>query len=107
VRVLFDHCVPTSLRGFLAGHEVRTASEVDRQRAGDARLLDGAAGRFDVIVSVDRTFAAGALHPSVAIVILRAASNRLKDLAPLVADLIRTLEHPRRGERVEIGPLAK
>jgi hypothetical protein len=107
VRVAFDHCVPRSLRRLLAGHEIRTAAELGREEFADSSIIRAASWRFDVIVSVDRLFAAGADVPAaVAVVILRARSNSLRDLAPVVPDLLSELASPRRGERVEIGPLA-
>ena|SRR5688500_3438052 len=104
MRVLLDHCVPASFRQFLVGHEVRTVAELARHEAGDASLLRACAGRFDVLITLDRSFAAGEILPrSVARVVLRAVSSGTRDLVPLVPALLSVLASPRRGAVTELG----
>ena len=65
-------------------------------------LLGRATGRFDVFVTVDRNlvFQQPIDKLGLAVVILRARSNRLADLKPLVPALLRVLSKPLAGDVV-------
>jgi len=78
MRVLLDACVPKGLRRSLYGHEVRTAHErLSRQQHIEDRPLG--------------------------VAVLRARSNRLADLPPLVPDLLAALSVLKPGTVEEIG----
>ncbi|MEO8605791.1 MAG: hypothetical protein ABI629_24695 [bacterium] len=95
MRVLLDACVPRGLRLSLQGHEVRTAPEMGWGDLDNGNLLDAMTGRFDALVTVDKQLP----HQQhigdrqVGVVVLRAKSNRLSDLLPLVPDLLATLSN--------------
>ena len=71
----------------------------------DGQLLDVMPGVFDVLVTVDRNMRLQQqLHDRpFALVLLRAKSNRLIDLLPLVPALLRALNEVKPGELREIG----
>lgn len=54
MRVLLDACVPKGLGRHLSGHEVRHAPETGRGDLDNGDRLDAMAGRFDVLVTVDK-----------------------------------------------------
>jgi len=66
----------------------------------NGRLLALAAKEFDVFVTVDRnlTFQQKLLRFDMAVVVLRAPTNRLVDLRPLVPKLLEVLPAAKRGE---------
>lgn len=57
MRVLLDECLPRKLKQELGGHEVRTAQEEGWAGLKNGALLQAAAGRFDVLLTVDRNIA--------------------------------------------------
>jgi hypothetical protein len=99
MRVLLDACIPRGLRKSLSGHEVKTAPEMGWGNLDNGDLLDAMAGLFDVLVTVDKRLPEqqDVESRSVAVVVLRAKSNRLSDLAPLVPPLLETLASLRPG----------
>jgi len=105
VRVLLDACVPWQLSRELRDHEVRTASEMGWDDLNDRPLLDAMAGLFDALVTVDK----GIPHQqriagrSFGVVLLRATSNRLADLLPLVPALREALSDLSPGEVREVS----
>jgi hypothetical protein len=93
MRVLLDACVPKGLRGSLSAHEVRTAPEMGWGDLDNGDLLDAMEGSFDALVTVDKRLPQQQRIKGrpVGIVVLRAKSNRLVDLLPLVPDLLTAL----------------
>ena len=73
----------------------------------NGRLLALAAEQFDVFVTVDRnlSFQQNLAAFSIAVVVLRAKTNRLADLRPLVPKLLETVRVAPSGVAtiVEIG----
>ena len=104
MRVLLDSCVPRGLREELASHQVRTAPEVGWGDLDNSDLLDAMAGKFDALVTVDKGLPQQ--HEigvrSFGVVVLRATSNRLSDLVPLVPDLLATLGTLKPGTVVRV-----
>ena len=104
MRVLLDACVPRRLRDHLPQHEVRTAQQMGWGNLDDGPLLDAMANHFDALVTVDKGLAKqqNINARPFGLVVLRAKTNRLADLLPLVPGLLRTLETLRPGEIHEL-----
>ncbi|HKA56543.1 MAG TPA: DUF5615 family PIN-like protein [Candidatus Binatia bacterium] len=104
MRILLDACVPRRLANELPGHEVRTVPEMGWADLDDGPLLDAMAGSFDVLVTVDKSLPKQQrVHARpFGIVVLRAKTNRLADLLPLVPELRATLNGLRSGEVREL-----
>jgi hypothetical protein len=70
-------------------------------------LLTLAAAQFDVFVTVDRnlSFQQNLGSVPIAVVVLRAKSNRLGDLRPLVPALLAAIESARPGAAQLVGPV--
>jgi hypothetical protein len=68
-------------------------------------LLTRAAEIFDVLVTVDRRIAHQQDLPQfeIAVLVLRARSNRLSDLAPLMTRLTAAIESAPTGQATEIS----
>ncbi|MGD0866228.1 MAG: hypothetical protein ABSA49_11800 [Rhizomicrobium sp.] len=94
MRVFLDECVDWRLSRDLVGHEVKTARQMGWAAIGNGELLALVSGQFDVFVTVDQNLAfqqnVRILH--VAVIVLRAKSNRLMDIKPLVPDLRSMIE---------------
>ena len=113
MKILLDECVDWRLSRDLQEHEVKTARQMGwaTVKMGWATVKNGellalASETFDVFVTVDRKLPSqqnlNAL--AIAVVVLRARTNRLADLRPLVPDLLAVLPHAKRGEATVVGP---
>ena len=105
MRVLLDACVPKGLRKSLSGHEVRTAPEMGWGDLDNGDLLDAMKGIFDVLVTVDKRLPEQRHIEDrpLGVVVLRAKSNRLSDLLPLVPDLLAALSTLEPGTVKEVA----
>ena len=104
MRVLLDNCVPWRLGDDIRGHEVSSVIDLGWADLKNGALLDAMAGRFDALVTVDRSVPyQRRLHDRpFAVLLLRAKSNRLADLLPLLPALLRSLDEVKPGEVREI-----
>ena len=89
----------------LPGHEGRTAPEMGWGDLDNGDLLDAMAGLFDALVTVDKRLPQQQHIEGrpVGVVVLRAKSNRLSDLTPLVPDLLAALAVLESGAVAEVG----
>ena len=103
--MLLDGCVPARLARELPGHEVSAAPEMGWANLDDGPLLDAMAGRFDVLVTVDKSLPKQQRidNRPLAVVVLRAKTNRLTDLLPHFPRLRAVLENARPGRVYEIS----
>jgi len=97
--------VPSRLAGELQDHEVNTAPKMGWADLDDGPLLDAMAERFDVLVTVDKSLSKQQRidNRPLAVVVLRAKTNRLVDLLPLAPKLRAVLENARPGQVYEIS----
>jgi hypothetical protein len=100
VKVLLDECVDRRLARDIAGHEVRTVPETGWAGLKNGELLKRAQEQFDVFVTVDRNlpFQRDLSVFSIAVVVLRAQTNRLGDLRVLVPKLLAVIPTSKAGE---------
>ena len=99
MRVLLDECVDWRLARDLAGHDVKTARQMGWTAIKNGELLALASQRFDVFVTVDRnlSFQQNLVAFAIAVVVIRAKSNRLADLTALVPDLLAAIVSAKPG----------
>jgi hypothetical protein len=99
VKVLLDECVDWRLSRYIAGHEVKTARDMGWGTIKNGELLALAAKEFAVFVTVDRNLSFQQNLPrfDIAVVVLRARSNRLADLQALVPALLAAIPVAKRG----------
>jgi hypothetical protein len=105
VRVLLDECIDWRLARDIIGHDVKTAHQMGWTAIKNGALLALASEDFDVFVTVDRnlSFQQNVDHLPIPVVVLHARTNRLSDLKPLVADLLRALASPTTEPLTFIG----
>ena len=105
MRILLDECVDWRLARDIIGHDVKTALQMGWTTIKNGELLTLAAKEFDVFVTVDRNLAAqqNPSAVSIAIVVLRARSDRLADLKPLIPKLLRAIQVAKPGNVELIG----
>jgi hypothetical protein len=105
VKLFLDECVDWRLSRAIEGHEVRTARQMGWTAIKNGELLALVSREFDVFVTVDRNLAFQQRLDSlsIAVVVLRARTNRLSDLQRLVPDLLRAITSSRAGELKFVG----
>jgi hypothetical protein len=105
VKVLVDECVDWRLSREIVGHEVKTARQKGWSTIENGELLALAANEFDVFVTVDRNLSFQQNLPAftIAVIVLRAPSNRLTDLQPLVPALLESIPSAKRGAVTYVG----
>src|ERR1700688_3208967 len=86
MKVLTDECVPKALKQALAGHgyECLTVQEAGWSGKMNGELLDLAEAEFDVLVTLDTNLRhqQNLAGRKIAIIVIRARSNRLIQLSP-------------------------
>ena len=106
MRILIDECIDERFRTSLIGHECQTVRHAGMAGLKNGELLDSAERTdFDIFVTVDQgiEYQQNLTGRSIAIVILRSKSNRLRDLLPLVPVCLATIESIKPGQAVSIG----
>ncbi|MBI2750511.1 MAG: DUF5615 family PIN-like protein [Burkholderiales bacterium] len=105
MKVLLDECVDWRLSREIAGHEVKTAREMGWLTIRNGELLRLAEKDFDAFVTVDRNLSFQQNLPAfaIAVVVLRAKSNRLADLRRLVPELLASLPAAKKGVVSYVG----
>jgi predicted nuclease of predicted toxin-antitoxin system len=102
MKILIDECLPAELRETFAalGHECQTVRQAGFGSKKNGELLTLAESHWDVLLTKYQQNMTGR---RVSILILRAKSNRMRDmlpLAPACADALRSLQP---GKVVEVG----
>ena len=105
MRVLIDNCVPWRLGNAIAAHDVASVVKLGWAGLGDGQFLDAMVGRFDVLVTVDKSlrFQQRLVGRPVSVVLLRAKSNTLREMLPLVPALLEALNTIAPGQTREFG----
>lgn len=104
MRILLDECLPAELADELTGHEVRTVQQAGWSSVDNGALLERAAGKFDVFVTIDKHIERTQKLPgTLAVITIKARANRIQALRPLVAELLRAIERIRPGTFERVG----
>ena len=105
MRILLDENLDWRLEKFLPGHEVKSAPRIGWAGLKNSKLLARAQGSFDVLITMDGSMAnqqnLAKFH--IAIVALRAPSNRLADTSPLMPKVLALLAKLKPGKVVKIS----
>jgi hypothetical protein len=85
-RVLLDECLPHDLRHTIIGHDVETARFAVVAELTNGLLINAIEGKFDVLVTMDSSlhYQQNLVGRKLAVIVLRAKSDRMVDLLPLV-----------------------
>ncbi len=99
MKVFLDECVDWRFARQIVGHDVKTARQMGWSTVKNGELLALAAAEFDIFVTVDRNLSFQQNLPvfDIAVIVLRARSNRLADLQPLVPLLLASVQTAKRG----------
>lgn len=97
--------MPRDLVAELKGHEVRTIGQMGWKGLENGELLSQAAGKFDALLTMDKAMPLehDIARYRIALVLIRAKSNRIDDLRPLVPTILRALSGARPGTVQRVG----
>jgi hypothetical protein len=93
VKILLDECIDRRLAKDIEGHEVITVPRAGWAGIRNGELFRRAQDQFEVFVTVDRnrSFQQNLPQFSIAVIVLQAPTNRLKDRRPLISQFQRIL----------------
>ena len=106
MRLLLDECLPRKLKFSFPEHDCSTVPEAGLSGIVNGRLLAEAERLgFDVLVTIDQGFQhqQSLSARKIAVVLLRAKSNRLVDLLPVSEECQVRLRELRSGEVLIVG----
>jgi hypothetical protein len=105
LRVLLDESLPRGLARLLSGHELVTVAEEGWAGMKNGELLMRAGESFDAFITIDANlpYQQTLERFSIGVVLLRAPSNRLADLEPLVPEILTSLDGLEPGELRKVG----
>jgi predicted nuclease of predicted toxin-antitoxin system len=106
MRVLLDECIPRKFKLSLGGHDCSTVPEAGLAGKKNGELLALAEDQgFEVFLTLDRglPYQQNLAGRHIAILQIRANSNRLADLLPHAAACRENLERVRPGDVLVIG----
>jgi len=95
MRVLIDECIDERVRLLFPGHDCQTARFAEFTGLTNGQLLDAAeAAGFEVLVTVDQEIPEqqNMVGRRISILILRAPTNRLRDLEAIVPAALSALQ---------------
>ena len=105
MRILLDENLNWRLEQFLPGHEVKSVPRIGWAGLKNGKLLARAQENFDVLVTMDGSMASqqNLSKIKIAIVALRAPSNRLEDTSPLMPKVLALLPTLKPGKVVKVS----
>ena len=106
MKLLLDESVNVRLRFLFPDHDARTVDYMRWKGIGNGELLALARQEFDVFITRDREIPnqQNITAEEIPIIVLYVRSNNMKDLEPLVPQVLEALPDIRRGEVVRIYP---
>jgi hypothetical protein len=106
MRILIDECLDWRVARGLPGHEVTSVPRMGWAGIKNGRLLGLAEAEFDVFITGDRnlSFQQNTTRLGLAVIVLSAASTKLKDTLPLMRAVLQQLPLCRPGMVIHISP---
>ena len=106
MKILLDECLPLDFRHSFPNHDAHTAQWAGLKGKGNGELLRAAelAG-YDVLLTVDQGIPQQQRRGGrkLAIVLIRARTNQMEDLLPLVDAILEALQSIKPGQIVRIA----
>ena len=105
MRLLLDESLPRGLKRHLSAHEVATVPEQGWAGKSNGELLRLAEEEFDAFLTADQNveFQQNLRAYKLAVIVLAAQTTRLKDIEPLIQQVLSALEATPLGEVVRVS----
>jgi hypothetical protein len=96
--------LPRQLAVELAEHAVVTVQKAGWAGLKNGKLLKKVSGNYEIFLTIDKRLERDQKIPDdVAVVTVRARSNRIQDLQPLVPEILEALKHAVPGKSTGVG----
>ena len=108
MKILLDENLPRKLTGHLVSHTCRTVVECGWSGKKNGELLGLADPQFDVLLTLDKNlpYQQNLDTKRIAVLIVRARSNRIQDLLPVIPECLAALESIKPRQVVRVGSLS-
>ncbi len=105
MKILIDENLPRKLATHLQGHECLTVAECGWSGKKNGELLELADSLFDVLLTLDKNlpYQLDLSSGRIAILIIRARSNRIQDIMPLIPQCLAALARIRPRQVIRAG----
>jgi hypothetical protein len=106
MRILLDECIPRKLRNELPDYDCQTVPEAGLAGKKNGALLSLAeAAGFEVFLTMDKglQYEQNLTNRNIAILIIRARSNRLVDLLPHIPSCRSIMNSIQLGQVIRVG----
>jgi predicted nuclease of predicted toxin-antitoxin system len=109
VRILLDENLNWRLEQFLSGHQVKSVPRIGWAGLKNGKLLAKAQEEFDVLITMDGSMASqqNLAEIRLAIIALRARSNRLQDTSPLMPKVLASLPTLKPGRVLKVAAVTE
>ena len=104
--LLLDECIPRPLKRDLVGHDVRHVVDMGWSSKRNGELLRlMLAEHFEALLTVDQNleFQQNLRASGIRVVVVLARTNRVKELRPLVPQMLRAFDSVMPGELIRVG----
>lgn len=100
MRVILDECLPKRLARELTGHQATTVPAAGWAGVVNGELLCRISGQFEVFITIDGNLAAqqNTEELNFSVIVLRARSNKIEDVRPLIPQILATLSSIKPGQ---------
>ncbi len=101
MKILFDHCMPSTVRRLLVSHHVRTTHQMGWDKLRNGILLDAAqADGFEVLLTVDRNipYQQNMSGRTISVVVMAVPNNKPATVAALIPDFLALLPTIQPGQ---------
>ena len=100
MKILLDENLNWRLERFLPGHDVKSVPRIGWAGLANGKLLERAQDEFDVMLTMDGSMASeqNLARFRIALIALRAKSNRLEDTSPLMPKVLAALGGVKPGQ---------
>ena len=107
MKILIDECIPRKFKHTLVGpnRDCQTVPEAGLAGKVNGELLNSAEGKFDVLVTLDKglEFQQNLTGRTIAVVLIRAKSNRFADVQQHSAACLAAIESIQPGQLRKVG----
>ena len=108
MRILLDECLPRQLIAELGEHTVDTVQKSGWAGLKNGKLLEKVSGKYEILLTIDKRIGHEQKIPGdVAVVTVRARSNRIQDLKPLVPEILQALKEAKAGKVTSVGRITR
>jgi hypothetical protein len=105
MKLLLDECIDRRLIREFEGFDIKTVPQMGWAGVKNGKLLALAQSEFDIFITVDRNLQFEQNLPKfdLAVIVLKASSNRLADLKLLVPQILANLDTVTKGKAILIS----